>query len=102
MRSYRQFDDDPSQFIWTSAITLNGVERLERLVHGGCAMKATFKLNAETVCEVENAVGNFLNLTIRQGVWFDGNDNRRVTELCLSKSEARAIASALMGCAKEA
>lgn len=62
-------------------------------------MKATFKLTAEVEVTAENSAGGYIALTIRRGVWFDGEDTRTVTELFMEKSEARAIASALMGCA---
>lgn len=64
-------------------------------------MKASFKINAEQEIQVEPAAGQMVLIRELYGVWFDGEDTRRVTEMWFKKTEARAIASAMMGCAAE-
>jgi len=63
-------------------------------------MKASFKLNAETEVEIFTH-DKSVTFQIVRGVWFDGEDNRTRELLWLTKSEARAVASAMMGCAAE-
>lgn len=64
-------------------------------------MKATFHLNAELDVVVFPDPSGVI-LQIRQGVDYEGNGNGvKITPLPLSKSESRAIASALMACAAE-
>ena len=67
-------------------------------------MKSRFKLNAETTVEVEtNKPSRMVAILLHLGVDFDENPaNRKPTaQLWLTKSQARAIASAIMGCAAE-
>ena len=66
-------------------------------------MQAIFHLCADLDVVVQTEPGNSVVLGIREGADYgDGApDTRQTKELKLSKSEARAIASALMACAAE-
>ena len=66
-------------------------------------MEATFKVAGDLEVLVANSPGGGVDVEIITGVWFgDGQDSREIKRLVLPKSGARAIASAIMGCAAEA
>lgn len=65
-------------------------------------MKATFHLSAELDVVVFPDPSGAVVLELRQGVDYEGNGNGvKIIDLPLLKSQARAIASALMACAAE-
>lgn len=66
-------------------------------------MKATFHLCADLDVIVQNEPANSVAIAIKEGTDYgDGTpSNIRVKQLDLNKSQARAIASALMACAAE-
>lgn len=70
-------------------------------------MRAHFHLNADLSISVESMLhGQNVNLTVYRGVCYEHKPGEECKEvqaqtLALGKSEARAIASAMMGCAAE-
>ncbi len=65
-------------------------------------MKATFRIDAENTVEVENVAGGVIMLTHFEGVRQEDGTYPEQHETWFSKSEARSVASAMMGCAAEA
>lgn len=71
-------------------------------------MRALFHLAADLEIEIEgsgpshpNTSSNYVYVRTITGVDHERNEKHIERELCLSKSEARAVASAIMGCAAE-
>jgi hypothetical protein len=68
-------------------------------------MHISFKLTGDTEVIVQNGPGGSVNLELYEGVYFGGateEDTRKFKLVSWPKSQARAIASAIMGCAAEA